>query len=67
MTLIEPFSTTLDMTSGTLSPEGTIIKRHLSDMRGMYADAEAERQILAEEGDRLIYDVYLVDSLPGRD
>ena len=64
MNLIEPFRTMLDRQSGVLDPPGTVIKRHLSDMRYMYADNKAEQQILEAEGDRLIYEVYLVDGLP---
>jgi glucose-6-phosphate isomerase len=61
MELMEPFETALDLQTGILRPAGRIIKRHLSDMRGMYADASAERRILEAEGDRLVYEVHAVD------
>ncbi len=61
MELMEPFKTELAMQTGILEPAGQVIRRHLSDMRGMYADPAAEARILAEEGDRLIYEVYAVD------
>lgn len=38
-----------------------VIQRRLSDMAGMYADAEAVEGILETEGDRLIYEVHVVD------
>lgn len=58
---MEPFETALDLQTGILRPAGRIIKRHLGDMRGMYADAGAERRILESEGGRLIYEVHAVD------
>jgi glucose-6-phosphate isomerase, archaeal len=61
MALMEPFSTTLDLRTGLLTPAGERIQRRLSDMRDMYADDEAIGRILHEEGDRLIYEVYIVD------
>lgn len=64
MTLIEPFNTILDMQHGTLQPAGQVIQRRLSDMRNMYFDRSAYEQIMAEEGDRLIYEVYNAPELP---
>jgi glucose-6-phosphate isomerase len=61
MKLMEPFKTMLDMQTGTLKPVGQIIRRHLSDMRRMYADREVANRILKQEGDRLIYEVYASD------
>lgn len=54
--LMDPFSLALDRGSGDLSPITSAMRRRLSDMRGMYADAVAERA-LAEDGDPLIYEV----------
>ena len=59
--LMEPFKTQLDLQSGIITPAGPIIRRHLSNMRTMYADTEAVERIMQEEGDRLIYEVYGVD------
>jgi glucose-6-phosphate isomerase len=67
MELMRPFTRMLDMTSGVLQPADIIVRRYLSDMVGMYSDAEAERQILDQEGDRLIYEVYGTDLPEGRD
>lgn len=64
--LMEPFKTYLDLQTGALQPVREVIRRRLSDMRGMYADAQAVEQILGTEGDRLIYEVYAVD-LPERE
>lgn len=64
MTLIEPFNTILDMQHGTLQPAGQVIQRRLSDMRNMYFDQTAYERILAEEGDRLIYEIYHAPELP---
>ncbi len=64
MALIEPFATQLDLQTGKLSPVTRIVQRRLSDMRGMYADTQAENQIIAQEGDRLIYEVYTATELP---
>jgi glucose-6-phosphate isomerase len=64
MSLIEPFRTMLDLRSGRLEPHTTILQRRLSHMAGMYVDRQAEQAILASEGDRLIYEVYQVETLP---
>ena len=64
--MLDPFETILDMNTGVLHPVGSVIRRHLTDMRGLYANAKAVSQILDQEGDRLIYEVYVVD-LPERE
>jgi len=61
MKLMEPFKTELDLQTGVLEPVGHTSQRHLSDMRHMYADMDAVDEILAQEGDRLIYEVRAVD------
>lgn len=61
--LMQPFATLLDMNAGLITPSGPPMQRHLSDMRGMYADAEAEAALLAE-GDPLIYEVHGVAPVP---
>jgi glucose-6-phosphate isomerase len=55
---MQPFKSELDFQSGVFSPQRTLIQRHLSQMKTMYADQKAVEAILAEEGDRLIYEVY---------
>jgi glucose-6-phosphate isomerase len=57
MARIEPFASRIDLGAGTLEPAAAIIQRKLSDMRSAYADEAAVEQILAAEGDRLIYEV----------
>ncbi len=58
---MEPFKTQLDMQCGILQPVGQILKRHLSETRHIYADADAADRLLKEQGDRLIYEVYAAD------
>lgn len=60
MDVMTPFHAAMDMQTGVIAPTGPVIRRHLSNMRGMYADAEAEAQVMAGE-DRLIYEVYPAD------
>lgn len=60
MTLMQPFKTEIDLSTGVISPVNRVLKRYLSDMRGMYADEEATGRIL-NEGNPLIYEVYPVD------
>lgn len=57
MSFIAPFVTEIDFATGALSKPGYVIERKLGDMAGMYADRAAASRILAEEGDRLIYEV----------
>lgn len=61
MKLMEPFATELDFQTGVLQPVKQVLQRRLSDMRGLYADLGAVGRILKEEGDRLIYEVCVVD------
>ena len=61
MTLIQPFVTQVNFESGVFTPCRGISQRRLSDMAGMYADREAAARILAQEGDRLIYDLHTVE------
>ena len=58
MSLIQPFVTAVDFNTGAFSPRRQVYGRRLSDMWRMYADQEEAARILAEEGDRLIYDVH---------
>ena len=61
MELMEPFASTLDLQAGVLEPTSQVLRRYLGDMSDLYADSSAVKRILAEEGDRLIYEVYVVD------
>ena len=49
---LTPFTTRLDLGSGRLEPEGELVERRLSDMRGMYLE---ENDV---EDDRVVYRVY---------
>jgi glucose-6-phosphate isomerase len=57
---MEPFALALDLASGHLAPHTSSIVRRISDMSGMYADGEAERQ-LAAGGDPVVYEVLQYD------
>jgi len=59
--MMEPFSTFIDLQLGTLHPVDRVVRRNLSDMAQSYIDIQAATQILTDEGDRLIYEVYVVD------
>ncbi len=61
MRYMQPFVTEADFASGALSSPGYVIQRKLSDMAAMYADETAASRILAQEGDRLIYEVQGVE------
>jgi len=43
---------------GQIEPS-LVLRRYLSEIRGIYRDQEAVNKILREEGDRLVYEVYL--------
>ena len=56
MTPPEPFALALDLASGRLAPYTTRVVRRVSDMRGMYADREAEERLAAGD-DPVVYEV----------
>ena len=58
MSLIQPFVTAVDFSTGAFSPRRQVYQRRLSDMWRSYADREEAARILREEGDRLIYEVH---------
>ena len=61
MDLLQPSKTEVDFTTGRLSRADYTIQRKLSDMAAMYADRDEAARILADEGDRLIYEVQGVE------
>jgi len=63
VTVIEPFSLALDLATGNLEPHTTRILRRVSDMRGMYSDAEAQQRVAAST-DPIVYEVLQYD-VPG--
>ncbi len=56
----EPFGLQVDFNSGIIGGS-KLTTRRLSDMRGMYSDSAAFDQIMAHEGNRLIYEVYAAE------
>jgi len=66
MQTFESFSKQLDLQTGVLEPVECVIQRRLSDMRNIYIDEEARERIEREEGDRLIYEVF-VTKLPEKE
>lgn len=60
MDVMEPFTLTLERATGNLAPATSSVRRHLSQMRGMYADADAEQALISAE-DPLIYEVLQYD------
>lgn len=52
----QPFNRTIDLASGRIDAAPNVSYRRLSDMRGWYADAQAEAALLAENP--LIYEVH---------
>ena len=61
MDYMNPFVTEVDFATGALSTPGYVLQRKLSDMASMYADGDEAARILADEGDRLIYEVQGVE------
>jgi len=58
---IAPFALQVDFPTGSISVPHKLTQRRLSDMRTMYANVRAAEQILRQEGDRLIYEVYAAE------
>lgn len=61
MGALEPFASQLDPGKGGLQPVGRVIRRHLSEMQQIFSDSLALDRILQDEGDRLVYEVYLAE------
>ena len=57
---LDPFTLMLDFRSGALEPHTSRTERHVSDMRGAYADATALEH-LVKGGDPLVYEVLQYD------
>lgn len=60
MSPLEPFALVLDRATGALATYTTRIVRRVSDMRGMYADAESEQRHAAGD-DPVVYEVLQYD------
>jgi glucose-6-phosphate isomerase len=58
LTDLTPFTTMLDLDSGTLTPtRGAVARRTLAELRGLYAAGDD----VADEPDRLVYQVFPVE------
>ncbi|HUZ85517.1 MAG TPA: glucose-6-phosphate isomerase family protein [Candidatus Baltobacterales bacterium] len=57
---MEPFALALDLVTGRLAPHTSRTVRRISEMSGMYADADAHEQ-LAGTGDPVVYEVLQYD------
>lgn len=57
MTYTTPFTKWLELDSGKVKDPALIQQRHLSDLKGLFADSEAEAALL--ETNPLVYEVYL--------
>jgi glucose-6-phosphate isomerase len=51
-----PFSRTIDLANGTIPDAPLVVTRRISDMKGMYANTQAENTLLANNP--LVYEVY---------
>jgi glucose-6-phosphate isomerase, archaeal len=60
-----PFTTMIDLQTGMIANAPAVATRRLSDMRGLFADSEAESMLAAE--DPLIYRVYEATENPERE
>ena len=54
---IEPFAVMINFEDGRISPPARLLNRRLSDLEGLFYDAEAYARAL-EDGDPVIYEVY---------
>jgi glucose-6-phosphate isomerase, archaeal len=53
---IDPFRITFDAAAGTMAPEGPVLTRRLSDLEGLFRDAESWRAD-RDADDRVVYTV----------
>jgi len=57
---MDPFALVLEFRSGALEPHTSRIERHVSDLRGAFAD-RAALEALVEDGDPVVYEVLQYD------
>jgi len=65
MTYVEPIAHQVRLVDGTIPTAHAVQERRLSDLRGLFADREAEAALMAE--DPLVYRVYDAADLPKED
>jgi len=65
MTYVEPIAHQVRLSDGTIPSAHALHERHLSDLRGLFHDREAEAALLAD--DPLVYRVYDAADLPKQD
>ncbi|MFE2088577.1 glucose-6-phosphate isomerase family protein [Streptomyces sp. NPDC059460] len=54
---IEPMLITFDGQRGTMSPQGPVLARRMSDLEGLFADKDAWHRAVLEGGDPVVYEV----------
>ncbi|MFN3227787.1 MAG: glucose-6-phosphate isomerase [Hyphomicrobiales bacterium] len=55
--LVAPSAHTIDPSTGALAAHTGRYQKHLSDLRGLYADEDAFERALNDQGDRVVYTV----------
>ncbi len=55
--LTEPASCHVDLAAGTMGGAGGRYQKRLSDLAGLYLDADAHRDLVTRTGDAVVYDV----------
>jgi glucose-6-phosphate isomerase len=65
MNYLQPLTRRVDLTDGTIPNAHSVVRRHLSDMEGLYADPDAEAEL--RKDDPLVYEVFEATDLPKED
>ena len=65
MTYLDPLTRHVDLATGEIPDADRVAERRISDMKGLYADREAEAALL--DSDPLVYEVYEATALPKED
>jgi glucose-6-phosphate isomerase len=61
MAVMEPSASRIELQTGVLDPCGQVLRRRLSDMQAMFTNEAARQELQAQEGDRLVYEVYVAE------
>lgn len=65
MTYLEPLTRHVNLADGTIPDAHAVVQRRMSDMQGLYADADAEAEL--RRADPLVYEVFEATNLPKED
>lgn len=65
MSYLEPLTRRVNLADGTIPHAHTVVRRHLSDMEGLYADPDEEAKL--RKSDPLVYEVFEATDLPKED